>query len=107
MYRYVMRDMGLTDRATRADEQPVCCGSGCAVCVLDCIEEPQRGEAAVRTEVPGCCNSGCLVCVLDYRDGWDRNGEAGCGNDGSMLEMIEAIEEAQRIARQVADPAMS
>jgi len=100
-----MRDTGLTDQAIRTEDRPACCGSGCAVCVLDCLEEQKPEEVAVRTEVPECCNSGCLVCVLDYRDGWDRND--GRGDDGSMFEMLEAVEEAQRIAGLVADPAMS
>lgn len=73
------------------DWGPACCGSGCAVCVLDildegCQKEPVaelRGagrsaelpvpESPVPAVPPGleagagslCCRTGCAVCVLD------------------------------------------
>jgi hypothetical protein len=50
------------------DWAPACCGSGCAVCVLDTLDEfpqPKKREEAVDDPAALCCESGCTVCVLD------------------------------------------
>lgn len=76
------------------DWGPACCGSGCAVCVLDILDEGSQKEpvaepreAGRAAELPGpespvptgptgletgagplCCRTGCTVCVLDLPD---------------------------------------
>ena len=71
--------------------------------------------------MPPCCGSGCAVCVLDYwtedelepvtagttEQGLSFNQQAGSAADSlseaKMLEMLEAIEEAQWLAQQIID----
>ena len=80
------------------DWGPACCGSGCAVCVLDLLDEGcQKGaeaeprEAGRSEELPLpesasppardaseaslCCRTGCTVCVLDLPAAEGRAGE--------------------------------
>ena len=70
------------------DWGPACCGSGCAVCVLDILDEgcqkepvaePRGAGRSAELPVPEspvprgleagagslCCRTGCTVCVLD------------------------------------------
>ena len=100
-----MHEQTSTTKAVYADLPP-CCGTGCAVCVLDLIEEqaavnaapaaetdhcaPAVNRAAV-VETVECCNTGCLICVRDYP-------ELGCQTapDPQLLQLLEAIETAQQ-----------
>lgn len=73
---------------------PPCCGTGCAVCVLDYREAAEPGrrpepEAVVPVE-PVCCNSGCMVCVLDYSDA----AVVDCGGTAEIAELLDAFESA-------------
>jgi hypothetical protein len=85
---------------------PPCCGTGCAVCVLDLIDEPLARVASqlkvessaqladqvaiigVVAEVVECCNTGCLICVRDYPE--------LLRPDAATLQLLEAIERAQQ-----------
>ena len=55
-------------------------------------------------ELPACCGTGCAVCVLDYPELFsnqqadDLNDTPG---DPEMLAMLEAIEQAQSRATQI------
>ena len=81
------------------DSMPPCCGSGCAVCVLDYWEgvaTDDRGPAV--TDEPeaalaeaACCGSGCTVCVRDYTE-LTAASTAG----PTLTELIEAVEAAER-----------
>lgn len=80
------------------DWEAACCGSGCAVCVLDILDEgcqkgaePEPREAGRSAELPLpasavspvleageaslCCRTGCTVCVLDLPAAEGRAGE--------------------------------
>ncbi len=77
------------------ESMPPCCGSGCAVCVLDYWEKPVAAPSlcAVITEIPDaspvCCGTGCTVCVLDYS-------EPAAEQEWKRQRLVEAIEEADR-----------
>lgn len=61
------------------DWAPACCGSGCAVCVLDTLDEfpqPKKREEAVDDPAALCCQSGCTVCVLDLANPESRTDAA-------------------------------
>lgn len=49
--------------------------------------------AAPASSLPECCNSGCTVCVLDYP-------ELFLSADAEMMAMVEAVEQAERMAAQ-------
>lgn len=74
---------------------PECCGSGCAVCVLDNIEPVSSLKALEVRDDPEaqCCGTGCTVCVLDYI-GEDRSPEA---SQDRLERMLEAIDKADQI----------
>ncbi len=74
-------------------ESPSCCGTGCAVCVLD--EVQVVGQAVVSPTAPPheraqCCNTGCLICVRDYPE------LLQAAPDAQVLQLLEAIEAAQQ-----------
>jgi hypothetical protein len=95
------------------DPAPPCCGSGCAVCVLDCGDDywgPQSGLGLAGLELselatakadrtmtgaepaPECCGTGCTVCVLDYSEVWpDIGGEKSAAE---LEKLVEAFENA-------------
>ena len=52
---------------------------------------PERGA-----DLPACCGTGCAVCVLDYPEYFPKQ-----SSESEALAMLEAIEEAQRQARQM------
>jgi hypothetical protein len=60
---------------------------------------------------PPCCGSGCAVCVLDYwEDETPAAGATEAAIDAEillMLPMLEAFEEAQQTAGQIIVPADS
>jgi hypothetical protein len=71
------------------DWAPACCGSGCAVCVLDDLNEfsqpePPEKKDEAGAEVALCCGTGCTVCVLDLPP----------TADGSIEELLTAFEGA-------------
>jgi len=96
------------------DPSPPCCGSGCAVCVLDCGDDywrPQAGPAGLaglaglatakadRTvtkaepePAPECCGTGCTVCVLDYCEVWPEID--GKKSAAELEKLVEAFENA-------------
>ncbi len=100
---------------------PPCCGSGCAVCVLDCGDDywrpesklaelpelPELPELAKLAELatakadrtmteaepaPECCGTGCTVCVLDYSEVWPEIG--GKKSAAELEKLVEAFENA-------------
>lgn len=48
------------------------------------------------SDLPQCCGTGCTVCVLDYPEMFRTDKP-----DSEMLAMLEAIEQAQRQAKQM------
>src|ERR1051325_3767209 len=98
---------------------PSCCGTGCAVCVLDYVEEhakqakqaeqivatepsgrlaqetqnglPGINETGPRNENPQCCNTGCIICVRDYPELFHA------GFDAALVPLLEAVEQAQQL----------
>lgn len=66
---------------------PSCCGTGCAVCVLDGVIE----HAAPANERAQCCNTGCLICVRDYPEL-----VLPPDNGAQILQLLEAVETAQQ-----------
>lgn len=54
-----------------------------------------------------CCNSGCTVCVLDYQDPSNESlalSDTGCPD---LAAMIEALEVAERIIRNLPSSTLS
>lgn len=102
---------GAANRAAQPSSMPPCCGTGCAVCILDYwiedeFETPrQEAIAAVNCDhdrsnqpysLPECCGTGCTVCVLDYPEYFSQQ-----KSELEISAMLEAIEEAQRLAQQM------
>jgi hypothetical protein len=61
-----------------------------------------------RTQMPPCCGSGCAVCVLDYwvddEPGAIRQEEiTGASVGTEMLELLAAFEEAEQLAKQLGE----
>ena len=95
-------------------ELPPCCGTGCAVCVLDLIDEctnaaplvtePATGSCAPQAErvtlveAAECCNTGCLICVRDYPELFHAGQP-----DVATWQLLEAIEQAQQQLAGAAD----
>jgi hypothetical protein len=56
-------------------------------------------------DLPPCCGTGCAVCVLDYPELFSNrtagNQPADDQVDAEMLAMLEAIEQAQSQANQI------
>jgi hypothetical protein len=52
---------------------------------------------ALPASMPECCGTGCTVCVLDYPEYF-----LGRKSESEMSAMLKAIEQAQRLARQMA-----
>jgi hypothetical protein len=56
-------------------------------------------------DLPPCCGTGCAVCVLDYPELFSNlpagNQQADDQVDAEMLAMLEAIEQAQLNANQI------
>jgi hypothetical protein len=98
-----------TKTTSNQPELPPCCGTGCAVCVLDEVDAfskispPPAAVPVVPAPVPErapepvplreraqCCNTGCLICVRDYPElVWQAESET------QTLQLLEAIEQAQ------------
>ncbi|HQR31470.1 MAG TPA: hypothetical protein PLK30_01950 [Blastocatellia bacterium] len=55
----------------------------------------QRIEPKLEAEMPLCCGTGCAVCVLDYPDLFSINQTDSGQTDCNMLELLEAVELAQ------------
>ncbi len=82
-------------------EMPTCCGTGCAVCVLDdfvpaAVVTPTAQPADQSATLPPhertqCCNTGCLICVRDYPELLAKTTP-----DAETLQLLEAIEMAQQ-----------
>lgn len=81
-------------------ELPSCCGTGCAVCVLDYVTEYVAPTTTTQTlastpafpanERTQCCNTGCLICVRDYPELVLQTEP-----DTQLLQLLEAIETVQ------------
>jgi hypothetical protein len=52
-------------------------------------------------DMPQCCGTGCAVCVLDYPELFSNGSCGSTGNqiDSETLAMLEAIEQAQAQAQ--------
>jgi hypothetical protein len=82
-------------------EMPSCCGTGCAVCVLDEYVPPSAVSTPVQPtntsatlpplERTQCCNTGCLICVRDYPELLAKTAP-----ETQTLQLLEAIEMAQQ-----------
>jgi hypothetical protein len=93
---------------TGAAPLPPCCGTGCAVCVLDYADEQYAvgapptpaveagAPAAPANERTQCCNTGCLVCVRDYPELL-----LPTSAETQVLQLLQAVEEAQLHAAQL------
>ncbi|MFN9743796.1 MAG: hypothetical protein ACK562_17005 [Acidobacteriota bacterium] len=96
-----------------SEEMPECCGSGCAVCVLDSVEPPvarvgpETSANADISDLPAtpcrtdqlaaqCCGTGCTVCVLDYIEDDLPSAAPSAGVD-NLSRMLEAIDRAEEI----------
>ncbi|MEY3284037.1 MAG: hypothetical protein RIR86_2050 [Acidobacteriota bacterium] len=95
-----------------SEEMPECCGSGCAVCVLDSVEPvarvgPETSANADIANLPAtpcrtdqlaaqCCGTGCTVCVLDYIEDDLPSAAPSAGVD-NLSRMLEAIDRAEEI----------
>lgn len=83
------------------DEIPLCCGTGCAVCVLEVCVPPSVVTTPAQTkdassifpphERAQCCNTGCLICVRDYPELLMKPEP-----ESQTLQLLEAIERAQQ-----------
>jgi hypothetical protein len=108
-----MQERASTPTKAAYADLPSCCGTGCAVCVLDLIGEyaaeiTAQAEtstcalvaerAAAIVEAAECCNTGCLICLRDYPELF-RAGQ----QDEASLQLLEAIEQAQQTLVDAAD----
>ena len=55
----------------------------------------QQFEPKLDPDLPVCCGTGCTVCVLDYPDLFSVNQTDSGQTDCNMLALLEAVEEAQ------------
>lgn len=95
----MQEQVSTTIKPAQAD-WPSCCGTGCAVCVLDYVTEYMAPAAAIQAPAPApvfpanertqCCNTGCLICVRDYPELVSQTEP-----DTQLLHLLEAIETAQ------------
>lgn len=61
-------------------------------------------EAKLEAEMPMCCGTGCTVCVLDYPELFSPNQTDSGQTDCNMLALLEAVEQAQAQAdKMIAD----
>ena len=62
-------------------------------------------DLAPSADLPLCCGTGCAVCVLDYPELFSNrpasNQQVDNQVDSEMLAMLEAIEQAQSRANQI------
>lgn len=92
-----------------AVDMPSCCGTGCAVCVLDeyvppsVVSPPAQPTGASATLPPHertqCCNTGCLICVRDYPELLAKTTP-----ETQTLQLLEAIEMAQQAVGSLPGP---
>jgi hypothetical protein len=84
------------------NEIPECCGSGCAVCVLDNIEPVSsvRTHDGQKDPEVQCCGTGCTVCVLDYIGG-SSSSSLEAGEDRLKMEKLKGMLEAIDVAEQI------
>ena len=90
----MQEQVSTTNKPAQAD-LPVCCGTGCVVCVLDYAAEYAAPAEAPAPALPTnertqCCNSGCLICVRDYPELVLQTEP-----NTQLLQLLEAIETAQ------------
>ncbi|MFN0110655.1 MAG: hypothetical protein ACKVZH_17495 [Blastocatellia bacterium] len=52
-------------------------------------------NATVEVDVPQCCGTGCAVCVLDYPELFSMNQTDSGQTDCNILALLEAVEQAQ------------
>lgn len=58
-------------------------------------------EAMNEVEMPVCCGTGCAVCVLDYPELFAINQTDSGQTDCNMLALLEAVEQAQAQANEL------
>ncbi len=52
-------------------------------------------DSTFDVESPQCCGTGCAVCVLDYPELFALNQKDSGQTDCNMLALLEAVEQAQ------------
>lgn len=52
-------------------------------------------EPRLEAEMPLCCGTGCAVCVLDYPELFSINQTDSGQTDCNMQALLEAVEQAQ------------
>jgi hypothetical protein len=71
----------------------------------EAVETVDHIDLAASADLPPCCGTGCAVCVLDYPELFSNrpasNQQADDQVDSEMLAMLEAIEQAQSRANQI------
>lgn len=55
----------------------------------------QSVEPRFEAETPVCCGTGCTVCVLDYPELFSPNQTDSGQTDCNMLALLEVVEQAQ------------
>ncbi len=55
----------------------------------------QQFEPTLDPDLPVCCGTGCTVCVLDYPELFSVNQTDAGQTDCNMLALLEAVEAAQ------------
>ena len=92
--RIMQEQVSTTNEAAHVD-LPTCCGTGCAVCVLDYAAPAAATQALApapatpANERTQYCNTGCLICVRDYPELVLQTEP-----DTQLLQLLEAIETA-------------
>ena len=93
----IMQEQISTTNIAAGADLPACCGTGCAVCVLDYAASAGTTEAVApapalpANERTQCCNTGCLICVREYPELVLQTEP-----DTQLLQLLEAIETAQQ-----------
>ena len=60
-----------------------------------CASGSPKFEPRLDVELPLCCGTGCAVCVLDYPELFSINQTDSGQTDCNMLALLEAVEQAQ------------
>jgi hypothetical protein len=69
--------------------------------ILKIEENPTHGNETQEPAAPVCCNSGCIVCVLDFPELFAATVKETTGSEArpsDLLAMLEAIEAAEETA---------
>ncbi len=61
----------------------------------------QQFEPKLDPDMPVCCGTGCTVCVLDYPELFSVNQTDSGQTDCNMLALLEAVEAAQAQADKI------